>query len=173
MLPRQLIAEEYPDAVQVKDFAAYLKEQTGHPCKIGIEAALAGWGLSEQHLSILLYHMENLGWIQQLERRREGWEFTLTALPPAMYQTLYDAIYRRREKRYDRLEEIKRWVQSVKCRREAIGSYFSQSHTGALAFCCDRCGIDYAFYEKKETDVQAPAQEWNWEDELDVLLPLA
>ncbi|WP_035102020.1 RecQ family ATP-dependent DNA helicase [Aneurinibacillus terranovensis] len=173
-LPRQLIAEEYPDITQTRDFVHYIAGHQGNISTVQSIAALEEWGLNELHLGILLYHMEKGGWIRSLERTKDGWTFGVADRISGNYQNLFDIMMKRRELRYGRLKEMERWIESRTCRRRQIGDYFSQSHSGSLASCCDRCGIDYSLYEVQPASAIPHTDQavWDWERELDRLLPL-
>jgi ATP-dependent DNA helicase RecQ len=172
VLPSQLIAEEYPMENQLRDFTIFLNASRGEYIHMTEADALERWGLNEQHLSIIFYHLERLGWISQLRRQREGWECTVSSSFPESYQALARTIFHRRAERYDKLEEMRRWLTSTSCRREAIGRYFSQQHIGALASCCDRCGIDMSLYERQIPETKTGREPWDWKQELDRLLPV-
>ncbi len=170
-LPGQLIAEEYPSEEGITVFATFLHAQRGQTIALSVAEALERWGLEEQHASILLHHMERMGWIYKSHRKRDGWEVEVAASFPDQYDALVTAVFERRNERYRKLEDMRRWLLQTTCRREMLGRYFSQQHHTALASCCDRCGINMTPYERKVPAASKPIQDsWNWEQELDRLL---
>nr|WP_286884501.1 ATP-dependent DNA helicase RecQ [Aneurinibacillus sp. UBA3580] len=173
VLPGQLIAEEYPGEKQICGFTAFLKPHRGQTIQLTEQEALERWALEVQHLSILLYHMERMEWIHRPRRSKEGWEFEISSSFPEQCGELVGAVFRRRNERYDKLEEMRNWLSKATCRREALGRYFSQEHRTALASCCDRCGIDMKLYERQMPDAVQPQERWDWRRELDLLLPVS
>lgn len=172
-LPGQLIAEEYPNKEQMNGFAAFLGTLRGQKVQVDGQEMLARWGLEEQHVSILLYHMEKMSWLRQPRRTKDGWELEVSEAFPDQYVSLARTVFRRRDERYRKLEEMRRWLIEPTCRRETLGKYFSQEHCTSLASCCDRCGIDMALYERQSpTEEGQPQEHWEWRRELDRLLPI-
>ncbi|BAU28934.1 ATP-dependent DNA helicase RecQ [Aneurinibacillus soli] len=173
LLPHQLIHEEYPDEVQMRDWTAALVSHAGQEIELKKTDMQMKYGLSEQQVQILLYHLETLGGVSRVQRSRDGWMLVVSQTVPTNCQRLSAAIARRRGERYGKVEEMRRFLHEAGCRREKIGRYFAQEHHTALASCCDRCGIDMQTYRKQEESVdQRDALEWNWQKELDWLLPV-
>ncbi|MBN6188556.1 RecQ family ATP-dependent DNA helicase [Aneurinibacillus sp. BA2021] len=170
-LPGQLIAEEYPGEGQMLRFAAFLHTKRGQKLPLSVQEVLERWGLEEQHVSILLYHMERMGWLHKSYRKKDGWDIEMAASFPEDHTALAKAVLNRRNERYKKLEDMKRWLSQTSCRRKMLGAYFSEEHHASLASCCDRCGIDMALYERKAAAPHRLVEKpWDWEQELDRLL---
>ena len=171
-LPNQLIHEEYPNEVQMRDWITALAIRAGQEMEMTNVDLLAQYGLSEQQTQILLYHLEKLGGVLHVQRTRDGWMFAVAHEISANSHSLAAAISRRRGERYGKVEEMRRWLYEPGCRRERIGRYFAQVHHTALASCCDRCGIDMTIYQKRQEPQESlTGTEWSWQAELAWLLP--
>lgn len=173
LLSHQLIHEEYPDEVQMRDWIAALMSQAGQEVEMKKVDMQMRYGLNEQQVQVLLYHLETLGGVSRVQRSRDGWVFAVSHTISTNYQKVSDAIARRRGERYGKVEEMRRFLHETGCRREKIGRYFAQEHQTALASCCDQCGIDMAAYRKQEVSIdRRGVLKWNWQEELDWLLPV-
>ncbi|AMA73614.1 MULTISPECIES: RecQ family ATP-dependent DNA helicase [Aneurinibacillus] len=173
ILPGQLIAEEYPNEVQIRNFYDALFSADRRMKGVSEQEALAAWGLEAQQLSILLYHMERLGLFRRLRRTTNGWEWEGADSQPKSFQSLAQIVFQRRAERYEKLAEMRRWVSSSECRRLTIGRYFAQEHRAASGSCCDRCGIDMTLYQDGEERDNMLEEAWDWRQELDSLLPVS
>ena len=172
-LPNQLIHEEYPSEVQMRDWVTALAVRVGQEVEMTKADMLAQYGLSEQQAQILLYHLETLGGVSGVQRTRDGWMFAVAHEISANFHALLAAIARRRGERYGKVEEMRRWLREPGCRRDRIGRYFAQVHHTALASCCDQCGINMTAYQKRQTsEGSRVATEWSWQTELAWLLPV-
>lgn len=173
LLPHQLIHEEYPDEAQMRDWIAMLISQAGQEIELKKVDLQMRYGLNEQQVQVLLYHLETLEGVSGVQRSRDGWVFAISHTISTNYQGLSDAIARRRRERYGKVEEMRRFLHEVGCRRKKIGHYFAQEHHKALASCCDQCGIEMRTYRKREISIdQRSALKWDWREELDWLLPM-
>lgn len=170
-LPEHLISEEYPDVQQVADFLRSVANLSPGPFTLKAEKAKESWGLKEQHLSVLLYHLEQGGQIGGIEKRREGWNFVCTSHPPMNPEHLLTAMSLRKQVRFHRLNELKRWVENSTCRRLGISRYFEEEDISFERNCCDHCGIDYSYYTIKTISEGITASPWNWEEQLNGLFP--
>ncbi|MGG3801096.1 RecQ family ATP-dependent DNA helicase [Metabacillus fastidiosus] len=78
---------------------------------------------------------------------------------------IWAEIEKRRKTKGRRLQQMLEWLNTDKCRREGILSYFEESLTEHPENCCDICGIDIKEFEGKEEKVIA-ANVFQWEEEL-------
>ncbi|OES44464.1 RecQ family ATP-dependent DNA helicase [Domibacillus iocasae] len=72
---------------------------------------------------------------------------------------------RKAEKRF----QMKRWIEADSCRRAAYMQFFDEPPPNQLN-CCDRCGFDRTLY-KESRQVKEEADQLNWRERLNLLLP--
>lgn len=173
-LPGQLIQEEYPDRQQIDDFLADFSAISAGFFTLEEEKAKMNWGLREQQITVLLYHLEQSGHITGIEKRPGSWRFVRSSVHNLSSEKLAATMSRRQQDRLRRLRDFQQWVENESCRREGIARYFQEDEFTSLASCCDQCGIDYFFYMNKigknPYEIQN-GQNWNWQEELNRIFP--
>lgn len=175
ILPGQLIMDELPNFQQIRDFLLQFSQLPMESVFLSLEKGKETWGMTEQQLSVLLFHLEVNGFLHRLEKRKEGWYFCKTSLEPPRMEELVSAINKRKQIRLHRLNQLIAWVEKSGCRREGIAHYFQEEDLSFVANCCSSCGIDYSVYKTKNKNnlEMENRKEWNWEEVLNLLLPIS
>lgn len=161
-LPVSIIQDELPDQKRVAYFFFLLKKSLLQRDTISFaDAEYIGIaaGLHEQHWRFIRYQLEELGAVQ------DGC-ILVSALSSEIQQIINDKVLNRLNNKYEKLQAMRNWLQTLTCRREAFLRLFHDKKQKQPKNCCDICGIDVTDYKQIQKEKSMPVYEWKTELQL-------
>ncbi|UOY93502.1 ATP-dependent DNA helicase [Ectobacillus sp. JY-23] len=138
-LPLSIIHDELPNPDNVKRLFALMQdtEQTD------LEYLVWASGLSEQHWRFIHHYLQQ------------------ESLYPEEY--ILGKIEERLQSKYEKLNVMKQWLFTDRCRRQYILHLFDEQMQKRPENCCDICGINSKEYYRKENQIVKEVSAWQRE----------
>lgn len=153
VVPMQLVLDEFPEIEQVHSVINYLQHNPNDCSVLNISMNLQ---IDETKVRIIKFHLEKQEIIVNNTFRIDS------NIPITEY--FKELIQVRRVAKIKELYIFKQWIETNGCRREAYLQLFDEHVEGSIEKCCDICGIDVAYYQRKEQ--QSNEETFDWEIEL-------
>lgn len=132
------------DTIAVKELQAFLLLIKG--CQPGSELylsyeQLAVKGIEETKVRVAISELERVKVLHLLERDGSGVrvEIIQDSLDREVLHNILERINKLTEERLNKLEVMTRWINTTRCRREALLAYFGEEKPESLLRCCDNC----------------------------------
>ncbi|MFE8702638.1 RecQ family ATP-dependent DNA helicase [Cytobacillus sp. FJAT-54145] len=155
-LPLQLIDNELPSEAQIDWLFEWMGEH-GHSMLAQSEADIRSLaGFTDTQWRLIFDYIINL-------------DLDQTSLKEGL-NNFKIFIQNRNTIKRKKIAEVKNWTQSTECRREKILKYFDEQKKMEITNCCDRCGIQFEQYNKREKLDQEPSFQFHWKDYLSAIL---
>ncbi|MBO0958120.1 RecQ family ATP-dependent DNA helicase [Neobacillus sp. MM2021_6] len=157
-LPLQLAEGELPSEQQIDWFFAHVQ----------LEETLPD-GKTEFSL-----HLKELGGFSDSQWRIME-EFVLAptkmvSSPEKVKTQVKEFVKERLEAKFNHIFLMKRWVESLSCRREFILGYFDERLPNKVSSCCDVCGLELNGYQSAVKTPFSMTSEEKWKDYLAKIL---
>lgn len=161
-LPQALIQQEFPSIDELKHLLHLINERYNQDTEINEGYILTHSTITETQWKFIKYQLELNGWIEgSILKCKLHVEKIITFMDALIQERL---IYK-----HSKLSEMKKWIESQTCRREAYLSIFNESLDHPISQCCDRCIINYDMY-KKSNEFVSPTRFKDWKNELQLIL---
>jgi ATP-dependent DNA helicase RecQ len=85
-------------------------------------------------------------------------------------QNIKEYVLKRIEVKRDNLFQVIKWIDSDDCKRDFILNYFEEEANRNVDNCCDRCGIEFTHYERKDEEILPEVNHEHWIDYLAKIL---
>ncbi|MCF6137611.1 RecQ family ATP-dependent DNA helicase [Pseudalkalibacillus berkeleyi] len=157
-IPERLIMSELPSEHQVKLFISLMKGNLND--KSRLTDVFKHLDLSETGERFMRYHFERF--LDDSKLQIQDWETCLLRI-----------CEQRIQEKMQRIEYMKRWIESNQCKRALMLKEFGEDLQEKPENCCTFCGIEYKDYVIP-SNIPSPSgiHEFNWEEELKLFFPL-
>ncbi len=155
-LPLQLLVDELPTIEQIQHVLKYLSEAK-QLTNILEQELMTIAGLDEIKWRFIRHHLQKLKVLKRNDVFPEHIDSNLS-------QYFHDIIEARTRHKRKNLYVMKNWVETTTCRREAYLAIFGERMLEKTENCCDICGLNLKYYQKREKEEKF--SKGKWEEEL-------
>jgi ATP-dependent DNA helicase RecQ len=161
-LPQALIMQEYPTRDELEHLFRLLNETLNKNFYISEEWLLSHTTLTETKWRFIKYQLEQKGLLK---------ENKLIGLLDSgeVVVGIETFIEERLAYKQGKLNEMRNWIMTSSCRRQAYLAVFNETLEAPLEQCCDNCSIDYNMYNKDLEFKKLPPIK-GWQQELQAIL---
>ncbi|MBM6619905.1 RecQ family ATP-dependent DNA helicase [Bacillus suaedaesalsae] len=160
-IPQALIGQEFPAIDELEHLLHLINEQYSQGLAVNEEYILSRSTLTETQWRFIKYQLEVNGWLEDYDiMRKLEVDIIIKSIETVIKNRL---LYKK-----SKLHEMKRWLESITCRREAYLSIFNETLTKSIDQCCDLCSLQYEGYTKS-TEFINPVHFKEWKNELQLI----
>jgi ATP-dependent DNA helicase RecQ len=161
-LPELLIRQEFPSIDELDHLLLLLENQFSQTDSIRADWVLNHTTITETVWRFIKYQLEVMGYLKEDQIIKE---MNITDMKKALMSVIEERI----NYKYSKLKEMRLWMNSKSCRRQAYLSIFNESLVDLIDSCCDICGFNHSVY-MKNSDVEKMHTPFNWQHELKKIL---
>lgn len=159
-LPYHLAESELPNELQVERIRQWIMELLSTNEKVyfmdhqEVLQQYAGLSVVQWRITCDFFENKNLNKVEMENRLSQYKQFILGRI----------------ELKRKKIDDLKKWTQSIHCRREKILNYFDEKKKIEIEDCCDVCGIHLESFRQFEEERETPSFPFDWKNYLSTIL---
>lgn len=161
-VPSNLLLNELPSNTAIERLLQHLWKLKSPSIEALLEYIEADQDIKESHIRFIIYQLEQYGIIMDEQINLSDFS------QDDVLHYFQQIINNRTEYKLHKLSEMVDWIESKKCRREALFQTFQKSVEKPAVNCCNNCGFDWNKWEPGE--VKRSKTNVSWKERLRFIL---